>query len=211
MISKTLSWEKEDSISIVFHSLSRGGLVVGSSDTVFGLLANVTKEGFQSLNRAKGRYEKPYLILIGNKQVAHSLIENISLQAEKLMDFWPAPLTLIFKAKKELPDYMKTEQGTIALRMPDHVGLLSLLKKIPMLFSTSANKTGEAVPCSIQGIDQTILNAIDYIIIDGQQKEKETQPSTILDCSGDGIKLVREGAFSIEEIEKAFNLVIQKK
>lgn len=55
--------------------------------------------------------------------------------------FWPGPLALlIFKAKADLPSYLKGADGTIALRIPAHAGLQQLLVDCEGLFSTSANK-----------------------------------------------------------------------
>ncbi len=212
MISKTLTWTHKNAISTLLHAFSQNNLIVGTSDTVIGFLAPLNKTGFDALNSVKVRQEKPYLILVGNLGAVGELAENNSLQVEKLMNCWPAPLTLIFKAKKSIPDYMKSKEGTIALRMPNHAGLLSLLQHVPALFSTSANKSGQPVPTTIEALDVDILSSVAYIINDGEQGEAaSTVPSTILDCTGEVIRVVREGAYSIERIEQETGITIQKK
>lgn len=211
MISKTLSWTQENSIPRLLNAFSQNYLVVGTSDTVAGFLAPLNQTGFNALNMIKGRQEKPYLILIGNVSAVAALAENYSLQVEKLVSCWPGPLTLILRAKKAVPDYMKSKEGTIALRMPNHAGLLALLQELPGLFSTSANKAGQPVPTSIDAIDPDILNNLDLVVNDGEQGGPiSTVPSTILDCTGDVVKLVREGAYSLERLEKETGIAIQK-
>ncbi len=202
MKSNTLSWHEKNTISRLINAFSDNHLVVGTSDTVLGFLAPLTQLGFLALNRLKGRQEKPYIILVGNRDALGSLVEIKSLQIEKLIGCWPAPLTLIFKAKESVPAYMKSKDGTIAIRMPNHAGLLSLLQQVPGLFSTSANKAGQPVPLSIQDLDPEIIAAVDYLVVD-EQAESSTLPSTILDCTGEQIKLVREGAYSLEQLEAA--------
>ena len=114
---------------------------------------------------------------------------------------WPGPLTLILKAKPDLPDFMKSPEGTVGLRMPNHKGLLELLARFEGLFSTSANRAGEPVPQSIDEIDPEIMDAISYLIVDREQTPSMV-PSTILDCSRDEIRIVRKGAYPIEKLEK---------
>ncbi len=147
--------------------LQRGGVVLGHSDTVFGLLAQLSFEGVTSLNRVKGRHNKPYLVLVENKEKALALIEKpISESLQRLMDVcWPGPLTLVCKARSDLPDFIKGENGTIAIRVPDHQGLQSLLRHVDGLFSTSANKAGDSVPACLEEVDSSLLGSIDCIVL----------------------------------------------
>ncbi len=96
---------------------------------------------------------------------------------------------------------MKSSEGTVALRVPDHAGLQSVMKKVGPLFSTSANRKGYPTPATLDAVDQTILDNVDLIIADKKTTPKEPVPSTILDCTGDEIKVIREGAYPIEELE----------
>ncbi|MCL5876018.1 MAG: Sua5/YciO/YrdC/YwlC family protein, partial [Candidatus Dependentiae bacterium] len=180
MISKTLTWTQKNTISRLIKSFSENHLVVGTSDTVLGFLAPLTEQGFLLLNKTKIRQEKPYIILVGNRATLEHLVEIKSFQIEKLIECWPAPLTLIFNAKETVPSFMKSKDGTVAVRMPNHQGLLALLQQVPGLFSTSANKAGEPIPNSIEEIAPDIVAAVDYLVIDEQQAIR-TLPSTILD------------------------------
>ncbi len=181
-----------------------GEVVVGSSDTVIGFLAPLTQEGFTALNTIKKRQEKPYLILVGSQSAVETLIEQpLSEQIKGIMArCWPGPLTLIFKAKASLPDYIKGPDGTIALRVPAHTGLQQLLAHCNGLFSTSANKAGEPVPVSFDQLDSDIKKQVKALVDDHpDETSQEVLPSTILDCSdGTTIRVVREGAYPIKEL-----------
>lgn len=202
MIEK-LYWDDKDAIALIGRALSANQVVAGTSDTVWGLLAPLSRAGFERLNSIKGRSDKPYLILIGDKKNAVHFVENSqSFHIEKIITAcWPGPLTLILKARADLPDFMKAEEGTIALRMPNHAGLLQLLARFDGLFSTSANRAGQPVPMSIDDLDPVIMQAISYLIID-REEQVTTKPSTILDCSNDHIRVVREGAYSVGKLKR---------
>jgi len=218
-----LYWNKKNDRDILKDSFLQNLVGLGTSDTVLGLLAPLTRQGCVSLNTIKGRERKPYIVLIGS----HHQIKQfcvISAPMEPIINCliekcWPGPLTLICKARQDLPDYLVSQEGTIALRVPQHAGLLSLLSdpEIPGLFSTSANKAGEPVPERLQDVHPQLLTMVDHYILDAQEKvisetpvitetTKKTEkslPSTILDCSKDeGIFVIREGAYSVDTIKQ---------
>jgi len=217
---KSCFFWKDPYLEILLPSiLQKGGLVLGHSDTVFGLLAELSSEGVNSLNRVKGRQNKPYIILVENKQKALALIEKpITESLQKLIDAcWPGPLTLVCKARSDFPDGISVDKrgkkgaGTIAVRVPDHAGLLSVLSHVDGLFSTSANKAGFPVPSCLEEVDPSLLESIDCIVLNQDQDglNKSILASTILDCTQDSIiKVIREGAYPISLIEQKTGLKI---
>ena len=95
----------------------------------------------------------------------------------------------------------------IALRVPKHQHLQKLLQNFNGLFSTSANIAGKSVPRSIDDLDEDLIKSAAYVVVDSMndklvKSQQEIKPSTILDCSGDDIKVVREGAYPIDYLEK---------
>lgn len=194
MKSSPLSWQDSQTHFILEKQLKNNQIVLTSTDTVIGLLGQLSQASFEQINAIKKRTDKPYLVLVGSVAKAKKFMAaDISGQIQQLMaTAWPGPLTLIVRAKPGLPTFM-TSTGAIAIRVPKHVGLLQLLQKFDGLFSTSANLAGEPVPVSLAAVDQSIKDAVAQLV-DGQQEET---PSTILDCTGDTIKLVRAGAYPI--------------
>ena len=206
---KIVYWCEGKTIDFIKKRLQFENIIIGSSDTVFGLLANVSREGFKKLNAIKQRFNKPYLVLIANKMCLNHFVDvNNLLQMEKFINFcWPGPVTLIFKAKQSVPDFMKSKKGTIALRVPDHTGLQKLLPHFIGLFSTSANIGGNPIPRTIEEIDERIVKQIACVVLDKKEKRVGSLPSTIIDCSGDRIIVVREGAYPIDELRKKMERV----
>lgn len=200
---KPLLWGNSETIIQVADVLKKGKVVLAAGDTVFGLLADVSKEGYAQLDTIKKRSKQPYLLLVENKEKALNLVEKDVVgvfQFEKLLDIcWPGPATLILKAKPEVPEGVKSPEGNIAIRVPDHEGLLRLLHHFDALYSTSANLKGRPVPANLEGVDKTILESVACIVLNNDASAS-TLASTIIDCTGDKPKIVREGAFAREKL-----------
>lgn len=207
-------WSNPKTINIQKNSLSNNQILITSTDTVLGILGNITKKSFEKIVKIKERKEnKPFLILINKPKKLYSFIDKKNLNNIKLMELlkqhWPSPLTVIFKAKKNLPTFLKSKQNTIAIRCPRHEGLQKILFFFNGLFSTSANKAGENIPKKHTELNPKILKDIDFITIkkediDTQNKLYQALPSTIIDASNDRIKIIRKGAYPIKDLEKTY-------
>lgn len=200
---KPLLWGDPRALKTVEKELRDGGVVLAAGDTVFGLLADVSERGYAQLDSIKNRSQKPYLLLVADHKKALSLIDKSAIkicQIEKLLKLcWPGPATLIFRAKASVPQGVKSSEGNVAIRVPDHAGLLQLLQHFDALYSTSANTSGKPVPANLQDVEESIMQAVACIILNENEAES-TLPSTIIDCTGEKIKVVREGAFPIDKL-----------
>jgi len=204
MKKQILSWNKQDSCDILKKCLQEEKVFIGSTDTVLGLFAAPTKKGFELLNKLKNRQNKPYLLLISSTDsIEEHINEEVLLQIESLLRlFCPGPLTIVCKARLGTPEYLSSSEGTIAFRMPKHEGIQRLLKEIPILLSTSANKAGEPIPQTVDDINADLLDQVEYAVL-SEKVNSEALPSTIIECSKEGgISLIREGAIPFKEIQK---------
>lgn len=202
MQQTTMSWQQPSTITQAANALRSDCVLLTSTDTVLGLLTTTTQKGFQALNSIKQRYEKPYIVLIPHLQAVAQLVDTIPADVHRLLQAcWPGPLTIIFKVNPQVPTYMQSPDGKIALRVPQHQGLLKLLHQIYPLFSTSANVTGVSVPYTITEVDPSIIKQCAYVIIDEDQQITQT-PSTIIDVTQRPYVMVREGAYSIDALRK---------
>ena len=198
-----VDWHDHAAIKAVAEKIKNGAVVAGTSDTVLGLLAKASHAGKNELDRIKQRSGMPYLVLVPSFQAARTLSPVLQLGpvAQMAQAFWPGPLTLIVPAGKDVPDYLQSPTGGIAVRVPDHAGLQELLSECGMLFSTSANLSGHPVPERFSDIDPAIAGQMAYLV--GPQQDSTVIPSTILDCTQAKIKIIREGAIS-KELLKTF-------
>lgn len=208
MQSKPLSWSEDKDIAFIATLLRDGKVVVGSSDTVIGLLALATRQGFERLNSIKQRTEKPYIVLVASINQAQQLMQvPDTMQLEKVLQtFWPGPLTIIVPAHPQLPSYLKAPNNTIALRVPDHSGLQRLLHSVEALFSTSANLSGDPIPTLLADLNPQLQAQCGAMIAD--HGASTMLPSTILDCTGSQPRLVREGALARSLLEQGTGIKI---
>ena len=196
------SWSQDSDIRYIQTLLTENKLVIGTSDTVIGLFTAVSLQGYTLLNEVKQRQGMPYIILIENQYYLKSLTDRKYYERyqEMLTYCWPGPVTTVFPAKKSLPHFMTGGGHTVAVRVPQHEGLLSLLKNMSCVFSTSANRHGMPIPDEIKVVDPFISTHAAAIIINHQHT---AQPSTIIDCTSlETIKIIREGAYPTGKIKQ---------
>jgi len=210
-MKKILHWNSKNDRQLLIESLLADEVSVGTTDTVLGIFAPITLKGFDLLNTIKKRSKKPYIILFENKEKAESVLGiQIEKKVERLLNnCWPGPVTCIFKAPKNLPLYLRSINDTVAIRVPDHIYLQKLLKEMNGVFSTSANKAGQPIPQAIQDIDEEILQQSRYAICDNSCESKNIS-STILDCTEEKIKVIREGAYPISVLEDIYGESFEK-
>lgn len=213
---KIIYWQKTLTPYFLRKSLKNDQISITSTDTVLGFIGQLTLKSFEKLNSIKeDRTDKPYLIVISSQDKLKNFvqIENIDKNIEHFISqCWPGPVTLIFKANQQLPAFLTSATGTIALRCPNHKPLRTVLSSFDGLFSTSANKSGKPIPTNIEEIDHTIIEKIDYLVIDKDIQSNKVVSSTILDLSSpDGtIQVVREGAYPVKELEKLYGSSFKK-
>jgi len=193
-------WNRQETVQILKKVLDQDEVVLASGDTVLGLWGKVTQSVFEKINTIKQRHDKPYLIVVGSIDKLNLFIDQpLSEQLKNLIETcWPGPVTLIFKARTDLPEYMKSPDGTIAIRIPDHEGLLSLLQVYDALFSTSANVHTKPIPESVASVDRMILEQVRAVCVDEGQFVYPQIPSTILNVATGTIQVIREGVIHME-------------
>jgi len=193
----------DQAIQRALEVLGRGGLMAFPTDTVYGLGALAfDSNAVESIYLAKDRpIEKAIPVLIGDATDLEKISDGVPEVARKLAArFWPGPLTIIVPKKQTLPETVSAT-SSVGVRVPDHPVARELLRAAGPMAVTSANISGQASPSTAQEVlDQ--LNRRIELIIDGGQTPGGI-PSTLVDCSGDEIKVLREGPISLEQILSA--------
>ncbi|PVU83647.1 threonylcarbamoyl-AMP synthase [Cellulomonas sp. WB94] len=183
------------------HAISRGDLVVFPTDTVYGIAADAfTPSAVQALLDAKGRgRQMPPPVLMPDARTLDGLATDVPDSARALAEaFWPGGLTLIVRAQPSLAWDLGETYGTVALRVPDHPVALALLRRTGPLAVSSANRTGRAAGRTVEEA-YTQLGASVPIFLDGGEIPGGVA-STIVDATGDVLRIVRPGAISLEAL-----------
>ena len=115
-------------------------------------------------------------------------------------EFWPGPLTLIFRASPTLQWDLGDTQGTVSVRMPLHPIALDLLRRTGPMAVTGANLHGAAPATTVDEAAQQFGEAISVYLDGGPCAD--SVPSTILDLTGTMPRLLRAGVIGIDALRK---------
>ncbi len=190
---------------LVDHSaelLRDNGVILTPTDTVYGLICLPTSDiAIKKIFEMKRRPANRHLpIIVADWQQAESKLPIVWNQAaKKLADkFWPGPLTL---ACGIIENNVKWLEGRveIGIRVPDHIYIQKLARKMGPLLMTSANKHGEDIPHTLEGALESLAIA-PSLAIDGGLLSGA--PSTLVNVNLPESKIERVGCIPESEIER---------
>jgi L-threonylcarbamoyladenylate synthase len=193
--------------------LREGGLVAFPSETVYGLGANATlADAVKKVFAVKGRpSDNPLIVHVENFEQVKQYVDNFHPLTSKIVEqFWPGPLTLIFKIKPgALPSVVSAGLSTVSFRMPNHPLTLELIKEVGQpLVGPSANTSGRPSPTQSQHVYHDLKGKIEGIL-EGGSTEIGVE-STVLDLS-DPIQppmILRPGAVTKEVLEETLGVTV---
>ena len=197
--------EIEDKISAAAKILREGGLVGIPTETVYGLAANgLDEKAVKRIFEAKGRpQDNPLILTIPGQQWLPRFCKDIPPLAYVLArKFWPGPLTMILKCRKDVvPDIITAGLDTVAMRCPNHPVTLAIIREagIPVA-APSANTSGRPSCTTAQDVLEDMDGKIEGVV-DGGPCTVGVE-STILDLTCDPPKLLRPGGLPLEALEQ---------
>lgn len=189
-------------IAVAADALRAGGLVAFPTETVYGLGANaLDAAAVGRVFAAKGRPSaNPLIVHVADRGQAASLTTDWTPAAEKLAAaFWPGPLTLVVTKTADIPSAVTAGGPTVAIRVPAHPVALTLLAAagVPVA-APSANRSGELSPTTAAHVRASLGDRID-VLLDGGACPGGLE-STVVDASGDVVKLLRPGLISVVQL-----------
>ncbi len=188
-------------IKICAGIIKSGGTVVFPTETVYGLGADAFNPGACSkIFKAKNRpADNPLIVHISNMEMIDKVAYIDDTLRAKMKDIWPSPLTLLLKKKDSIPDIVSAGLDTVCVRFPDNRIALELIEASGPIAAPSANISTRPSIVDAQTAIQELDGRVDAIIDAG--RVKYGVESTILDCTTTPYRLLRAGAFSVEDIE----------
>jgi len=188
-----------------------GGVIAFPTDTFYGLGADPFQEkAVEKVFLLKKRpANKPLIALASCREQIESLTEGASDETERLMKrFWPGPLTLALKGRRELPSIMTGGGHTLGVRIPGNDLSRALLDKSGPLTAPSANPHECREPVNADEVEEYFGNELDLIIDGGTAPGDKS--STLLDMTLNPPVLLREGAIPVKELESALGYSVGK-
>ncbi len=204
-MAKILSIQAEkpqlEVLKIAISLLERQKIVALPTETYYGLAADPFSEtALKRLLALKMRsLEKPILLLLGSRKMLSQVVDEIPPWAQDLIErFWPGPLTMVFKARRDLPKAVTADTGTVGVRISSHK-IPTLLSKLfgKPITGTSANISGYPPATSAEEVKQ-MLPDVDLILDGG--KTSGGLPSTIVSVTEFPPRLIRYGKIPFEKI-----------
>jgi tRNA threonylcarbamoyl adenosine modification protein (Sua5/YciO/YrdC/YwlC family) len=175
--------------------LNQGGVLAVPTDSSYALVCHMDdKAAADNLRKVRGVDEKHHLTLLCRdlRELAHyAKVDNA--QFRMLKQATPGAFTFILEATKEVPRRVSHPQRkTIGLRVPEHAVLQELLALhgTPLL-ATTLIPVGEDNPLNDPEEIRDRYEKLIAGVIDAGACSRE--PTTVVDCTGDGIEVVRQG------------------
>ena len=198
-----------DTIRDAAAALKAGHLVAFPTETVYGLGADARNpDAVKRIYDVKGRpADHPLIVHISSINQVEKWASEIPDYAIALArNFWPGPMTLIFKRSAIAQDFITGGQETVGLRIPSDPIALALIAELERIADSaiaapSANRFGQVSPTTAQAVSSELSEYLteDDLILDGGACSVGVE-STIIDCTGKYPHILRPGAITEEMI-----------
>jgi L-threonylcarbamoyladenylate synthase len=200
--------QREDGLVAAAAAVQEGLVVVLPTDTVYGIGADAfSPSAVTALLAAKGRGRNmPPPVLVGSVRAASALTQSLGPFGQDLIDeFWPGPLTLVFRASPTLRWDLGDTQGTVAVRMPLHPIALDLLRRTGPMAVSSANLHGAPAAATADEAAAQLGESVSVYLDGGPCADNV--PSTILDLTGTMPRLLRVGVIGVDALRKVVPVI----
>ena len=206
MKSKYINFKKNNNfeeLKAPAEAIKQGKLVLFPTETVYGIGANaLNEEAVKKIYIAKGRAsDNPLIAHISHIEMLEQLVEKVGKVEKTLIEnFWPGPLTIIFKKKKIVPDIITGGLDTVAIRMPSNQIARKLIEysNCPIA-APSANISGKPSGTLVEDIIEELDGKVEYIIDSG--KVDIGIESTVIRVQDGVVHILRPGKITPEDIQ----------
>jgi len=183
------------SVKTIAECLADGGVIIYPTDTIYGLGCDIFQHKavericrIKHIDPAKAQLSFICYDLSDLSRYTKSIDTPLY---RLLKSYLPGPYTFILPASKEVPRILKSKKDTIGLRIPDNNIAREIVRELshPIL---STSLPGEMVEeyTDPELIYENFKNQVD-IVVDGGIGGMLA--STIVDCTQDELRLIRQG------------------
>ncbi len=174
----------QDHVLEACEAVKNGGLIVYPTEGVYGIGCDPKNEqALARLLQLKNRDPDKGLILIAAtfEMLSPFIKEPKGKIRKQIMQTWPGPITWILEAEHYVSPILTGNRETLAVRVSAHPFVQELCNQLGhALVSTSANVSGQPPIQSLDVLQQTFGETVDYItpLAPGDLK----QPTPIFDA-----------------------------
>ncbi|MBQ8965263.1 L-threonylcarbamoyladenylate synthase [Ruminococcus sp.] len=203
----------EKSVRLAAELIKSGEVVGIPTETVYGLGADAFDEAaVRKIFAAKGRpADNPLIVHVSAfDEIAPLVIEIPELAKKCAEKFWPGPLTMIMPKSNRIPLVTSGGLDTVGIRMPSNSTARAVIRESGCpIAAPSANLSGSPSPTTAQHVFADMNGRIPAIV-DGGACGVGVE-STVISFEGDGIRLLRPGFISVEDLKEVTeNVMVDK-
>jgi len=186
----------------VVELLENGGIIIYPTDTVYAMGCDIlATRAIEKIARFKGlnpRNPELSLIFHDMSQLSEYTIIRDNTIFKLLKRNLPGPFTFIVQANNQIPKLFKNKKKTVGIRIPDNNIVLELVRELGRpIITTSIHDPDEVIEYTT---DPELIHEkygeITDMVIDGGFGKNEA--STIVDCTGGEIEILRQGLGILE-------------
>jgi tRNA threonylcarbamoyl adenosine modification protein (Sua5/YciO/YrdC/YwlC family) len=193
-------------IQFIIDCLKNDGIIIYPTDTVYSIGCDITKpKAIEKLCRLKNiKPEKAnFSFVCSDLSQLANYAKPISNSLFRVMKkALPGPYTFILEANNNVPKLMKQNKKTVGIRVPDNTICKTIISELgnPIITTSLHNQDDEIMEYFVdpEVIHQEYKQKVD-IVIDGGFGN--LYASTVLDCSGEEIVVLREGLGSLDILD----------
>lgn len=194
-------------VNAVADILGNGGIAIIPTDTLYAFVCSMEfKKSVESIARLKGFSLKQakYSMLCCNLAQASEYVRPMDKETFSLLKrCLPGPYTFIMDANNQVPRNYLNPNKTIGIRVPANPICNAIIESLGMpLIGTSVRTLDDERETEYltdpELINELFGRQVD-VVVDGGIGEDS--PSTVIDCSGGNMEVVRRGKGDVDELE----------
>lgn len=189
-------------INRVLEVLRNGGIIIYPTDTIYGIGCDLMNR--KSVERLCWIMDiKPNKLdlsfICNDLSQISEFVKRVDTPVFKLLkSYLPGPFTFILESSSKVPKILDINKKTVGIRIPDHSIPRTLVAELGNPVITSSIKDDDHIKeytTEPEEIYEDFKNKVD-IVIDGGASGNI--PSTVVDCTGEELVIVRQGLGKIE-------------
>ena len=183
--------------------LKRGGIIIYPTDTIYGIGCDLmNRKAIERLCRVMDiKPHKLDLSFICN-DLSHisEYVKRIDTPVFKILKkALPGPYTFILESSSKVPRILDVNKKTVGIRIPNHAIPRSIVAQLGNPLINSSIKDDDVIKAYTTDPDEIyedFKHSVDLVIDGGPGNNI---PSSVIDCTGDQIVIVREGLGSVDQ------------
>ncbi|MCQ2273361.1 MAG: threonylcarbamoyl-AMP synthase [Bacteroidales bacterium] len=188
----------------VVDLLNEGGIVVVPTDTIYAFACSMEfKRSVEKIAQLKGFSLKKarYSMLCSSLSMASEYVRPMDKDTFSLLkECLPGPYTFVMDANNNVPRNYLNPNKTIGIRVPDNNILRTIIEAMgcPLIGTSVRREDADQETeylTDAELINEDFGNRVDLVVDGGIGDD---QPSTVIDCSGSNLEVIRYGKGEID-------------